>query len=56
MMEDVRRDFGIKIYVEGIALEINITSSDPANLLFMAALIIESIKKNNMKPTVELQP
>ena len=57
MNESVRdRDFGIKIYVKGIDLTINVTSADPANLLLMAAAIIESIKKSDMEPTVEIQP
>lgn len=57
MNESVKdRDFGIKIYVKGIQLEINITSRDPANLLLIAAAIIEAIKRDDMEPTVEIQP
>lgn len=48
--------FKIKIYVKGTTLEVNITSSDPENLLVMAVAITEALRKNGMEPTVEFQP
>lgn len=46
-------DYKVRITVKGIGLEIIITSSDTENMVLMAGAIIDSLRKNNMEPTVE---
>ena len=47
--------FKIKIYVKGVGLSIDITSSDPYNLLVVSANVVKAIRQEGMEPTVEIQ-
>lgn len=48
--------FKIKIYVEGVGLCIDITSSNAYNLLVISANVVKAIRIEGMEPTIELQP
>lgn len=48
--------FRVKIYVQGTSLKVNIESLDPENLLIVAGGVVATLRKNDMEPTVEMQP
>lgn len=48
--------FRIRVYVKGVGLDIQITSSDPYNLLLVSAALVKLLNENDMEPTIEIQP
>ena len=48
--------FRIEVYVKGTSLIVNIETLDPELLLITAAGVVATLRKNDMEPTVEMQP